>query len=89
MSQTVLNGHEHIDLHRQQDGRDCIRLVTTSGEQFPDKGLSEDHVTIVTVFGAEVDTASLMLEGIRNRTGQIPLNGREECFAAAACGLAE
>lgn len=40
VSQTVLNGHEHIDLHRQQDGRDCIRLVSTSGEQFPDKRLS-------------------------------------------------
>jgi predicted MPP superfamily phosphohydrolase len=82
---TVFNGHEHVYDYRQRHGRDYIQLATTSGEQFPDLGMSEDHVTLVTVSGDEVDIATLMLSGIRDRTGSIPLSGDEVCFAAADC----
>ncbi len=85
----VFNGHEHVYIHRQRHGRDYIQLGTTSGEQFPDKGMSEDHVTIVTVSGNDVDIATLMLEGIRDRTGEIPLGGDEVCFSVARCGSDE
>lgn len=47
--------------------------------------MSEDHVTFVTVSGDEVDIATLMLAGIRDRTGSIPLGGDEVCFAAVEC----
>ena len=83
---TVFNGHEHVYVYRQRHGRDYIQLATTSGEQFPDKGMSEDHVTIVTVSGAEADIATLMLEGIRDRTGEIPLGGGDVCFSVKDCG---
>lgn len=83
---TVFNGHEHVYKHRLRHERDYIQLATTSGEQFPDLGMSEDHVTIVTVSGDEVDIATLMLDGVRDRTGQIPLGGDDMCFAAAKCG---
>ncbi|WP_193139045.1 metallophosphoesterase [Meridianimarinicoccus sp. MJW13] len=84
-SYTVFNGHEHVYDYRQRHGRDYIQLATTSGEQFPDLGMSEDHVTLVTVSGEEVDIATLMLSGIRDRTGSIPLGGHEVCFAAVEC----
>lgn len=83
---TVFNGHEHVYVHRQRHGRDYIQLATTSGEQFPEKGMSEDHVTIVTVSGEDADIATLMLEGIRDRTGEVPLGGNDVCFAVARCG---
>ncbi|MDV7143847.1 metallophosphoesterase [Tropicimonas sp. TH_r6] len=83
---TVFNGHEHYYAYRQRHGQDHIQLATTSGEQFPDLGLSEDHVTFVTVSGEEVDIANLMLAGIRDRTGHIPLEGDDVCFATAECG---
>lgn len=86
MPYTVFNGHEHVYLYRQRHGRDYIQLATTRGEKFPDKGMSEDHVTIVTVSGAEVDIATLMLNGIRDRTGGIPLSGDDVCFSVKDCG---
>lgn len=83
---TVFNGHEHVYKHRERFGRDYIQLATTGGEQFPDAGLSEDHVTLITVSDQGVDIANLMLAGIRDKTGKIPNIGETLCFAAARCG---
>lgn len=83
---TAFNGHVHAYAYTQRMGRDHIQLATTGGGFFPDLGMSEDHVTLVTVDGEdEVSIANLMLAGIRDKTGVIPNNGDELCFSTAAC----
>lgn len=82
---TVFNGHEHFYKHQSRFGRDYIQLATTGGKQFPELGMSEDHVVLVTVAGTEVSIATLMLAGIRDRTGHIPLDGEGVCFAVGSC----
>lgn len=83
---TVFNGHVHVYEHRVRNGADHIQVATTAGEQFPEKGMSEDHVTLVTVSGEDVSIATLLLEGIRDKKGAIPSEGHELCFATAECG---
>jgi hypothetical protein len=83
---TVFNGHVHAYQHIERHGRDYIRLATTGGVQFPKKGRSVDHVTLVTVDGDGVDIANLKLSGILDKTGHIPLEGDDVCFEAAVCG---
>ena len=72
---TVFYGHTHVYHHEQRHGRDYINLATTGGEQFPEKGRSMDHVTLVTVDDAGVSIANLLMAGILDGTGKIPLNG--------------
>jgi predicted MPP superfamily phosphohydrolase len=83
---TVFHGHEHFYQHVERNGHDYIRLATTGGSQFPGKGLSADHITLVTVGSANVDIANLLLSGILDKTGHIPLDGDDICFAKADCG---
>ncbi len=45
-----------------------------------------DHVTLVTVDDTGVDIANLLLSGILDKTGKIPLNGESLCFEKAVCG---
>ena len=85
MPYTVFNGHEHFYEYRERFGRDYIQLATTSGEQFPDKGFSEDHVMLISVRGDEVELVNLMLEGIRDREAAYPDTDKEPCFATARC----
>lgn len=82
---TVFHGHEHAYRQVQRHGRDYIRLATTGGVQLPHKGRSMDHVTLVTVGDDGVDIANLLLSGILDRTGRVPLDGDEVCFEAALC----
>lgn len=83
---TVFNGHVHVYEHRVRNGRDYIQVATTGGGQFPDLGPSEDHVTLVTLSGdGTVDIVTLLLEGIRDKTGAIP-GPAGLCFAKARCG---
>ena len=86
MPYTVFNGHEHFYEHRERFGRDYIQLATTSGEQFPDKGFSEDHVMLISVRGDDVEMVNLMLEGIRDRRAEYPGAETHPCFATARCG---
>ena len=44
-----------------------------------------DHVTLVTVSDENVDIANLLMEGILDRTGHIPLGGDEVCFESTRC----
>ena len=83
---TVFSGHVQAYGHEERHGRDYIQLATTGGLQFPDLGRSADHVTLVTVDSDEVDIATILLEGILDRTGQIPAGGDTLCFEAARCG---
>jgi hypothetical protein len=83
---TVFNGHVHTYEHIERLGRDYIRLATTGGIQFPERGRSMDHVTLVTVDDQGVDIANLLLSGILDKTGHVPLGGDEVCFELASCG---
>ena len=85
---SVFYGHLHTYAHEERHGRDYIRLATTGGVQFPEHGLSVDHVTLVTVNDG-VDIANLKLSGIFDKTGKIPLGRDELCFEAAVCGEGE
>ena len=44
-----------------------------------------DHVNLVHVEDDRVDIANLLMEGILDKTGQIPLNGEALCFESARC----
>jgi hypothetical protein len=82
---TVFNGHVHTYGHEERYGRDYIRLATTGGAQFPARGRSVDHITLVTVSDNDVDIANLLMEGILDKTGHIPLGGDDVCFELATC----
>ena len=43
-----------------------------------------DHLTLVTVDGSEVSIANILMEGILDKTGRIPLNGEELQFEQPA-----
>jgi predicted phosphodiesterase len=86
---TVFHGHLHAYEHQERKGRDYIRLATTGGAQLPENGRSMDHVTLVTVDDQGVDIANVLLEGILDKTGRIPLDGDELCFESTKCAPAE
>jgi len=72
---TVFYGHVHVFGYEKRHGRDYIQLSTTGGEPFPDLGRTVDHVTLVTVDDSGADIATLLLEGILDRTAAIPAAG--------------
>jgi len=72
---TVFHGHMHAYEYLERRGRDYIQLATTGGSQFPEAGLSEDHVTLVTVDSDGVDIANLLMSGILDKTGRVALPG--------------
>jgi predicted phosphodiesterase len=82
---TVFHGHVHSYQYQERKGRDYIRLATTGGVFLPETGRSMDHVTLVTVDDDGVDIANLLLEGILDKTGHIPLNGDQLCFESTEC----
>ena len=86
---TVFHGHVHAYQHQVRNGRDYIRLATTGGVQLPENGRSVDHVTLVTVGDDGVSIANVLLDGILDKTGSIPLNGNELCFESTKCAPAE
>ena len=48
-----------------------------------------DHVTLVTVSDEGVDIVNLLLEGILDKTGRIPLDGEALCFESTRCPQGE
>jgi len=83
---TVFHGHRHAYRHQQRQGRDYIRLATTGGVFLPEHGLSADQVAWVTVDDEGAHVANLLLAGILDKTGRIPLGGDDVCLEAADCG---
>lgn len=79
---TVFYGHTHVYHHHRRHGRDYINLATTGGEQFPKQGKSMDHVMMVTVDNNGVDMANVLLSGILDKTGHVPLGGDTLVFEA-------
>jgi hypothetical protein len=86
---TVFNGHIHAYEHIERHGRDYIRLATTGGAWFPDRRPAIDHVMLVTVDDQGVNIANLLMSGILDKTGHIPLDGDDVCFELAKCNEAE
>lgn len=82
---TLFNGHVHAYQHIERRGNDYIRLATTGGAQLPENGRSMDHVTLVTVDENGVDIANLLMNGILDKTGHIPLGGDDVCFETIKC----
>ncbi len=82
---TVFHGHVHAYGYQVRNGRDYIRLATTGGVWFPERGPAMDHVMLVTVDDEGVDIANLRMSGILDRTGHIPLDGDDVCFEMATC----
>jgi predicted phosphodiesterase len=83
---TVFHGHVHAYGYEERNGRDYIRLATTGGVQLPGHGRRADHVTLVTVDDEGADIANLLMSGILDKTGHIPLDGDDVCFELEACG---
>ena len=83
---TVFHGHVHAYQYRERHGRDYIQLATTGGIQFPERGRSMDHVTLVTVDDSGVDIVNLLMAGILDKTGRVPLNRDGVCFESSLCG---
>lgn len=84
---TVFNGHAHTYEYEERKGHDYIRLATTGGVQFPEKGLSMDHISLVSVSSTKVSIAHLKLDGILNKKGHIPLGGDSICFEKSKCQI--
>ena len=86
---TLVHGHEHAYEYLERNGRDYIRLATTGGIHLPEMGRSMDQVVLVTVDNDGVDIANLLMSGILDKTGHIPLGGDDVCFESAVCGEGE
>ena len=83
---TLFHGHLHAYRYLERHGRDYIRLATTGGGQRSGFGRSMDQVTLVTVDDFGIDIANVLMSGILDKTGHIPLDGDDVCFEAALCG---
>lgn len=82
---TVFHGHKHAYQYQQRQGADYIQLATTGGVFLPANGRSMDQLVLVTVDEQGVDIANLLMAGILDRSGNIPLNGNELCLESTAC----
>lgn len=82
---TLFNGHIHAYEYENRFGHDYIRLATTGGIQFPERGRSADHITLVTVDNEGVNIANLLMAGILDKKGHIPKGGDTLCFEKANC----
>lgn len=84
-SYTVFHGHKHAYEYQQRQGADYIRLATTGGVFLPENGRSMDQLVLVTVDEQGVDIANLLMQGILDRTGNIPLDGDQLCLESTDC----
>ncbi len=82
---TLFNGHLHTYSHKKRNNRDYIMLGTTGGRQSPKQVAAFDHLTLVTVDAKGPSIANLKLEGILDKEGNIPKEGKNLCFHAFEC----
>jgi predicted phosphodiesterase len=82
---TVFYGHTHVYKYEQRKGRDYINLATTGGKQSVGKNRSMDHLMLVTVDEDSLSIANLLMAGILDKTGHVPMDGDTLCFEKALC----
>jgi predicted phosphodiesterase len=82
---TVFYGHTHRYKYEQRKGRDYINLATTGGAQSVGDYRSMDHLTLVTVDKDSASIANLLMAGIFDKTGHVPMDGDTLCFEKAVC----
>lgn len=82
---TVFNGHRHTMSHTVKNGRDYIMLGTTGGSQGANNEMAFDHLTLVTVSEDGPSISHLRLDGILDKSGEIPGGGEALCFQASSC----
>lgn len=83
---TVFNGHFHNLLHTTRNGMDYIMLGTTGGSQNPLKANAFDHLTLVTMDTSGPTISHIRMDGLLDKTGNIPENGNGLCFQNSKCG---
>ena len=82
---TVINGHFHNYQLTKRNQRDYITLGTTGGSQRDKSDMSFDHITWITTDDSGPTIVNFKLEGILNKDGAIPADGKDKCFQASAC----
>ncbi len=82
---TLFNGHFHAYAHHLRNDRDHIILGTTGGGQDAKNDASFDHVTLVTMDQDGPSIATLRMDGILDKSGEIPAGGNEMCLQASRC----
>ena len=85
-SYTVFNGHWHSFSHRIRKGMDYIMLGTTGGSQRAVDENAFDHLSLITMDPDRPIISHIKMEGILDKTGNIPENGNELCFQNYKCG---
>jgi predicted MPP superfamily phosphohydrolase len=85
-SYTVFNGHEHSFLYEVKNDMDYIMLGTTGGGQNPTDENSFDHLTLITMDPSGPNISHIKMEGILDKTGNIPENGNDFCYQRSKCG---
>lgn len=82
---TVMNGHFHEYAYTEKNGHDYIMLGTTGGGQNVAKQNAFDHITLVAMTADGPSWSNLRLDGILDKTANIPLHGDTLCFQASKC----
>lgn len=81
---TVFNGHVHGYEYKQRFGQDYIQLATTGGEMIKSSAKNMDHIMWVSV-GERPDYLSIKLNGMLDKTGQVPAAGHDLCLQDDGC----
>ncbi len=82
---TVINGHFHSYSHTVKNGHDYMMLGTTGGAQNAEDKNSFDHISLVSFSNDGPSIATIRLDGILDKTGNIPLEGDQYCYQASTC----
>jgi hypothetical protein len=82
---TLFNGHFHKYAYTERNGKDYIMMATTGGGQDQTSKNAFDHITLVTVAEGQPSIVNVRLDGMLDKTGQIPMGGDTICFQAFAC----
>lgn len=82
---TLFNGHFHKYGYTERNGKDYIMMGTTGGGQDKTSKNAFDHITLVTIAQDQPSILNIRLEGMLDKTGQVPLGGDTVCFQAWGC----
>jgi len=82
---TVINGHLHDYAHEIRNGHDYITLGTTGGSQNPASDMAFDHITMVTMTEGGPSIGNIRVDGILDKTGEIPMHEDGRCYQASRC----